>query len=1301
MHRVVPEFIVEQYRKGNYTGEFQAVGLFLDLSGFSTMTDVLMQHGQHGAEVLAGMMHSVFDPLVESIVAYGGFVVGFAGDSIMALYPAETDLELAAQRAVASALLIQQRFQENSEMQTVYGSFTFSAKIGLAGGMATWGILRSRDGDQATYYFRGSAVAESAYLQKQTPAGQILISPDLQHLLDEQVITDALPYGRRLKAYQGPDPGQLAIALPEVDVDQTSLFMPRDVITNDIRPEFRQIVNLFLRIPDVSHESLQRMMWAVFELKNKYGGLVSRIDFGDKGCNLLMLWGAPVTHGNDIGRALNFVLDLRSRLDFPITAGITYYISHAGYLGSSIYEDYTCYGWGVNLAARFMMAAQPGEIWVDDRISIRVSNWFDISFLNRQAFKGFAAEQKVYALQGKKPTSEPTYAGELVGREPELDTLASFIQPIWDGRFAGLMLIVGEAGIGKGHLVYELRTSKRFEGQSVLWAICRSDQILRNSFNSLRSWLLRYFGIIVGQSAAERRQSFDTKLDELLRSISDPDLERELQRTRSVLAALVEIEWQGSFYNQLDPESRYNNTFLALINLFKAESRRRPVILFIEDLQFVDADTIEFLGRLKRAIAATNNTVPISILVTARPPALGLNKDWIDQWLLLRGLEEQDISYLAQLKLGNRPAPELAQFLIQRSEGNPYFIEQIIRYLQEEKKVEFASTGWQLASQVESAFLPGDIRSVLMARLDQLDHKVRESVQTAAVLGQVFEVQVLNRIWEGDPQTQSMLQEAEKAAVLLKIDNLRYSFSHGLLRDSAYEMQTQARRRELHRAALGALEEIYGGNIGRYAELAHHAKYAELDTKAQKYYTLAAQAAADAFQNQQAVGHYQRALAFVPRDDFEGQFQILFERAKIYNRLGNRSAELNDVLQLEALASKISKPALIAKAKMLYAAYCYAMGDYAGTVEFAEQVIDLSRRLEDLNLALGVYSVWAHSLFRLGRTDDALQHGQEHLALARQMGKRVEEGIALSSIGLMMLESKEPTQAHVYLEAAVEIARETKYKIFELRTLGNLANSSAYTRRDYPKALEYYEQAYSLSVDTGDRVSQGHQLSNIGWVSGILGDFERARFCHAQALEISREVGNIYQETYTLMNLSGVADAQNNAEDAVRFALQARELVIAQADKQGEAWAMLYLGHAYLSNGLFVDAQLAFERSLTLRQELDQPALATEPIAGLIHVALKTENRVVAMAWAEKLLSYLAAGGSLEGTEEPLRIYLSCLRILEKEGDLRFADVLKTAMTLLNEQVSRIEDAIARRRYIDNVPWRRAIEQAWSVHEAK
>ncbi|HEX6269798.1 MAG TPA: tetratricopeptide repeat protein, partial [Anaerolineales bacterium] len=1173
MHRVVPELIVENYRAGRYSGEFPAVGMFLDLSGFSIMTDALMQHGQHGAEVLAGLMHGVFDPLVESIFHYGGKIIGFAGDGIMALYPIVEDAETTALRALSSAHVVQQRLTQYPTRETVYGTFPISARIGLTIGSVSWGILFSANREDATYYFRGTAVDDSANAEHYAAPGDVLLTAGMAKLLQGQIMTVPHASYQRLDGFRVDLPDPTPIHFPPVDLDISRHFMPEEVITHDVRGEFRQIVNLFMRFPDLSHEALQHLMAIVFKLRKKYGGLVSRLDFGDKGCNMLMLWGAPVAYENDIGRALNFMLALQSKVDFPITAGATYYISHAGYLGSALCEDYTCYGWGVNLASRFMMGADIGQIWVDDRIARRVSRRFEIEFIGSQRFKGFAERQKVHLLRGYKPAAEVVYQGELVGREDELAQLASFADPLWQKRFAGLLLVSGEAGIGKGRLVHEFRLSDLFERNQTLWAVCQSNQILRQSFNPLRGWLLRYFGISPDQSAEERKRSFDSKLDDLLASVSDPELASELDRMRSILAALVDIFWPESLYEQLDAEGRYNNTFLALIALLKAESLRQPVVFFLEDLQFTDSDTKDLLPRLKRAVSSAEGSYPIALIVTARPHDLSLADGLIDGRLHLRGLPQTALARLIETLLGGEVAPPLVTLVLDRSEGNPYFAEQIIRYLQDENRIEMSQAGWALGGGLRDALVPGDVQAVLVARLDQLAREVREIVQTASVLGREFEVIVLVQMLQEEENVHEYVSEAEKAAIWAPLNEMRYIFSHGLLRDAAYAMQMRARRRELHALAVEALERLYGDDLKqRYAELAYHAEHAQFRVKARQYYTLAGKAASDLYQNSQGIDYYTRALAHTLADDLQTQFNLLIERAGLFNRIGERTLQSQDLASSRDLARQLGKDELLAKAKVLHAQYCFTIGDYPTTIEISQHVLSISEELDQADLALGVYVVWAQALFRLGKLDEAKKRGLEGLQLARQTRNRLEEGRSLTSMGLIALETKEHELAEHYLEEAVAIARETNERALESRALANLANSAAYVQRDYATARAYYEQAYGLAVTQGDRYAQGLSLGNLGWISGMLGDFVAAQKYHEQALQISREVGNIYQETYTLMNLSGVSEARGEVQQAFKYATHAFALCKKAHDVTGEAWSYLYLGNAYTLIGQFEDA---------------------------------------------------------------------------------------------------------------------------------
>lgn len=1295
MHRVVPDLIVENYRNGRYGGEFLAVGMFLDLSGFSKMTDALMQHGQHGAEVLAGLMHGVFDPLVKSIFEYGGRIVSFAGDGIMALYPVEQDECTTALRALGSAWTIQQQLSANPDRDTVYGKFSFSAKIGLAAGSVAWRILRSAGGDQATYYFRGTGVDDAADAEHHANAGEIILTPSMNDLLKDSILTSPCGSLFRFTRFEGGTPSAIAYVPPQVNPSILRAFMPEDVIVHDIRGEFRQIVNLFMRIPYLPDEKLEGFMSAVFELRKQYGGLLTRLDFGDKGCTLLMLWGAPVAYENDIGRALNFILDLQTHVDFPITAGVTYYIAHAGYLGSEICEEYTCYGWGVNLASRFMVTAPVGQIWVDERVARRISQSFDIDYVGSQQFKGFAADQKVNVLRGRKQDVDATYQGEMVGRQSELDRLVAFVEPVWQGRFAGVIGVAGDAGIGKGRLVHALHTSSAFNGQKALWAICQADQILRRPFNPLRKWLHRYFEFLPDQNADERKRAFDSKLDELLASISDPELAHELNRTRSILGALVDLAWNDSLYEQLDAEGRYNNTLLALIALVKAESLRQPLVMFVDDIHFIDSDSNTFLNHLKRSLSATPNAFPLAVILAYRKQGIELqiSDDLLDAEIELGGVSNNDLSHLAEIALGGSASPDLVELIVSRSEGNPYFAEQIIRYLQDKDLLEMSSDGWRQVRRGRSLPLPEDINALLVARLDQLAQEVKAIVQTASVLGREFEVQVLAQMLGPDLQTEESVSEAEQAAIWLPQGERRYIFYHGLLRDAAYSMQMRARRQELHALALSALEKIYDGDLESHCvELAYHAENGVLREKSQKYNTLVGRVSASLYQNSQAVDYFTRALIYISFEDLAAQFDIVMERVELFLRMGKRDLQMKDLNSLEQWAGELQDTDRLLKVKMLRSAYHYYIGNYHDAIEFAKQAEGASESLVDSDLAHYTRAIWATALLRLGRMNEAMQRARSALEWVRGSKNRNEECRILNIMGWIALEQKEFLPAKKYLADALEISRDVKNLDVESKALNNLANAEVILSGNYVLAREYYEQSYATLRKLGDRHSICHSLGNLGFVTGKQGDFIAARSYYEQTLKIAREIGNAYAEIYTLANLSALEGVQNNAGAARQNAQQAAELAQKVSERLGEAWAMLYLGHAYLLQNEFEPALNAFQASLNIRDELDQPSFSMEPLAGLVAVHLARDDIASAAPFAEKILKFLLEDGSaLEGVDEPLRVYHTCYLYLEKKKDRRSIPILRSAAELLEAQASKFGNESDRRRYVENIPWRRAI----------
>lgn len=1299
MHRVVPELIVENYKAGRFSGTFPAVGMFLDLSGFSAMTDALMTHGQHGAEILANLMHGVFDPLVEGIFDHGGKIVGFAGDGIMALFPVESEARTTAFSALAAAWLIQKRLFNDPVRNTIYGKFQFTAKIGLTYGDVTWGILHSEDRRNATYFFRGSAVDDAALAEHNARAGQIVLTSSMEELLRESIETECFGSFYHVNGFAVDLPAPSPIVFPPVNLEISRIFMPEEIIAQNARGEFRQVVNLFIRFPNLRDDELQQVTQIIFDLRRKYGGLLNRIDFGDKGCNILMLWGAPVAYENDITRALNFILDLQERVHFAVTAGVTYYVAHAGYLGSVMCEDYTCYGWGVNLASRFMMNAPDGAIWVDDRIARRISNRFELEYVGEQQFKGFSLFQKVHRLRRYDFGIESVYQGELIGRENELAQLEDFVKPLWRGEFAGVHLILGDAGIGKGRLVQAFRSSQLFNSRPVLWAFCQSEQILRQSFNPFRSWLVRYFGLASIYDVQARKQIFDSRLNDLVASVPDPALGHEVDRLRSVLGALVDLYWENSLYEQLDAEARYNSTLLALLSLIKVESLRQPVILFVEDVQFIDEDSLQFLPRLKRSIQSGDVSYPIAIIATSRIESHNpvLESELVDTQLRLAGLVREAAARLVEVLLGGVPSLDLVNLVMNRSEGNPFFIEQIVRYLQEEKLIEMSARGWTHVRHVRESFLPGDIGALLVARLDQLSRKVKETVQTASVLGREFQLAVLAEMTAEAAALEQCVLDAEQSAIWVGDETRHYVFTHGLLRDAAYTMQMRAHRKELHFLAFAALERIYAENLRfHYAELAHHSEQAELREKALHYYTLAGKSASAAYQNSKGVEYFTGALALCPPDDLAARFDLLCERIDLLNRMGKSDLHFDDLNSLDALAKQIGSEVYMSKALMLFTNYYYFIGSYSEGIESARQAFAMPGHTSEPEVSFLARIACFLCMLRLGRLEDAMASALETLELARAAGDRRQLGRVLAQVGFVAFEQREPAAGREYFSEALQIANELMDRKLQARVFNNLAVFEAGVTCDYAKAQTYYRKALDVAREIGDRSTESTAFGNLGFVAGLQGNFAEAEEYLARALASTRESGDLYSEIFLLVNLSSNAGIQNQAPLAFQYAEQAIVLAERVGDKSGQAWGWMYLGYAQLSMDKVAEAQMSFEKSVRIREGLGQTALLMEPMAGLVEVGLRAENDDLSAHNTERILVHLQSGGTLNGTDEPLRVYHSCYQFLEKKQDPRSARILQDATQMLEAQLARLKDDRSRQMYIENVPWRLALRNAAS-----
>lgn len=1333
MHVLVPRFILQKFAAGERNGRLRAAAMFVDISGFTAVTEALMHRGKAGAEALADVMQALFAPLIAAVYANGGFVASFAGDAFTAVFTGRRPAVTA--RAVYTARQIQQLMARQSTIITPMGDFSFTAKAGVDVGALSWGIVAGADGQHA-YYFRGPAIDGCAAAEHHAQGGEVSLSTAVLADVAPVVQVAPLPDGKyaRLMAVTGP----LPIGRPHrrdrktPHPDSAAAFHPVDLLQTAVRGEFRQVVTLFINVQQPTTTALVAFMRRLFRLLRQYGGTLCRLDFGDKGCNLLLFWGAPTSHENDVARALNFALDLRAESSLALRAGVTYRLAFAGFAGSPLREEYTCYGLGVNQAARQMMAAPWGAVWLDEATARRAGEQFDLAPADRQAFKGFTEAQAVFWLNGRREAAMPFYRGRLLGREAELAALAAAVAPLADGRFGGVLLVSGEAGIGKSRLVHELVSGRRlaFSPQHFL---CQTDEILRQPLNPFRYWLQRYFNQSLANTVTGNKEEFDIKLNGLLAQTAVPDVRDELDRTRSFLGALVDLHWQDSLYARLEPELRFENTLSALKALVKAESTRRPVILQIEDAHWLDAESIQFLQRLTRNV----DGFPILVLATSRAgeTAVQLGLDTPPQQIELQPLGQTAIRRLVEAQLGGSVSDGLALALNARADGNPFFAEQMALYLLEQGMLTQTAQGYT-ASPPEMA-LPLDVQAILVARLDRLSQAVKRVVQTAAVLGREFEVRVLSQMLRDEMNVDVQVQTAVDADIWSPLSELRYLFRHALLRDAAYEMQLQARLKALHETAAVAIEQLYAAGLGpHYGDLVYHYRQAQNPERERYYARLAGERAAAQFANTDAVAYLTRALELTGAD--EERAAILLQRVKVLELIGEQETQRRDIEKLAQMAAQMPPGRQRAKILLQQSRFENASGSYERAVALAKRAMADAVDARDEAVVAEIHLHLGRTRINIAQYEAARAHYDAALALAQKHGngrwqasvhlnlgyiaddeKKFTEAIAYyqraatiyeeindlkglcaisNNLGVAFSAIGDMTQTERHYKRCLSLARQIGFRRGEAVSLGNIGNMAA-RRGDYRRAQRYMEESLLLARELGHLRDEARQHNNIGFLLHQFGDYTGAERSYRRALGIRQQIGATRSIGSSYLNLSLLALSREDFVAALQYAEEANRAAVSITDLSGSVQAGAFAGHAHLGLNNLAQAKAVYEQALVelAHEPESHQGIAVECYSGLAEIALRRDELADALGYVESILAILA-NGRPEDLVEPRRIELLCYRVLRANNDPRAADVLADSYEQLQRHAATIVDTELRRSYLENVPAHRRIVAAYEAN---
>ena len=898
----------------------------------------------------------------------------------------------------------------------------------------------------------------------------------------------------------------------------------------------------------------------------RYGGTVEKY----AGDAVLALFGAPVAHEDDAERAVLCALGMqkaiepvaeqgreRWQVEPAIRVGVNTGEVVSGTWSASGRTDIAVTGDAVNTAARIQAAAEPGEVLVGTetmrltRRRIRYGERRDVPL------KGKAGTVSVYpALRVRERFGErwetSEQASPLIGRDREMvQLLDAWVRS--QGGEGQLVTLIGDAGVGKSRLIAEL-IDKVAGGSAIRVVRARCLSYGQQISLWLVADLLRsLFGIGEQAGLEDLQVRLRAALPGLL-SASDHGTQEE---ALDVLGELLGLPPGSSMVAHAGPQIRRQALIRGLRLVLGALSERAPTVVVLEDLHWIDEGSEHVLKELLSDVPGLR----LLVLAAQRP---GWNAPW-SEWgwterLTLRPLAEADAALLAGAVLGGRTlSAELERHVDERAGGNPFFVEEMLRALQESGGLVQRDGTMHLATGAAER-LPSTLTEVLLARLDRLEAEVRSVAQVASVVGRSFGVTLLARIMERERSaleaSLTALQQAEIAFPRRGTD-LEYVFKHVSMREVTYNTLVQKRRQELHLRTARSMAALYPAD--EYVEMiAYHYAKTDAHAEAVEWLERAGDRAAGVYANETAQEHFRETIE---------RLGILESEPRVVARLDEKLGSVlvtagryeEGVKALERAVAVYREERDLEAAGRATARMGLAhrlSGAPEEGIALVQPMIEVLAGTGPSDSLTSLYLALAQLLFLMGRYRE--MHGAAERAgeLARAIGDERLLGEAEERRGTALHMLGQPGEARRVIEGALPLVERGGDLLSIWRTHLNLGEALKISG-DLQASMRSTER----SVDTAKRIMNLDQmafsLSNLGAVLALLGDWKGAREALERAVALSREGGG--RDPNSLTGLAQLCLWEGNGEEASRLLRDALALAEQSGDRQMQEWAWIHI----------------------------------------------------------------------------------------------------------------------------------------------
>jgi class 3 adenylate cyclase/tetratricopeptide (TPR) repeat protein len=903
--------------------------------------------------------------------------------------------------------------------------------------------------------------------------------------------------------------------------------------------------------PEVLRDVMRRYQNAVASSVIAYGGHVAKF-LGD---GVLAYFGWPRAYEDQAERAVRAAIDAIEgvealRLDegehLQARIGIASGEVVVGdLLGDSVTEKEAVIGETPNLAARLQGLANAGKIVIGAYTRSLLGTAFELEDIGCFELKGFDEPVPAWRVVGESEVEsrfEAAHGGiltNLIGREHE----RGLIRAGWEDTLSGegrVMLLSGEAGIGKSRMVEEFRAELPDKSYYSIHFQC-SPHHVNSTFHPVIQRLRSGAGFLAGDDG-------ETKLNKVEAYLTRRGA--AVDKVASVIATLLSLPGE-SRYGPLDlsPQQLKNSTIEILIAHMIGQAARQPVLCVVEDAHWADPSTMEMIGEVMSQIADHR----IYLLITYRPD---LAPPWPDlnhvSQLKLNRLGRGQAAEIAEAVAGPELLDALVEQIVIRSDGVPLFIEELTKAALDT----VSSSGCSAIEEI----IPPTLQSSLTARLDRLE-SAKETAQTAAVIGREFPYDLLSKLV--DRREEEFRADLDSLVISGMVNRqgrpptATYTFKHALLQDAAYATILKRERQRLHAKIVVVLEAQTRNNaIERADSLAHHALHAELWDKAFAYLHLAGVKAMDRAGLREAAAHFEHALKFAEKrpqtsEALEQTIDLRFELRNALWALGRFEAILSHLADSAPLVEKLDDPVRKGWISVFEAASLWQLGRWEQAIETAEQALDVSRQAGDLSLEVAAHFYLGCPLMTSGNYERAEDMFQK--VVDRVSGDLMHDRCGLPFVPAVIARS---WLVWSYAE-----------------------------RGDFVGGMKHAREALAIAEDVGHPFNIAHLYYDFGYYYEIKGDFEEGVEALGKAVDLIDTWSLTYLSPFIKGFYGHVLALAGRVDEGVRMLETAESLYETIGLGLFRSLVGLQLGEAYLKAGRLQDAYSKTKEALALARK--------------------------------------------------------------------------------------------------------------------